>query len=171
MRKSVVDSSSLISLAKINLLSILTKLGRKMLAPPIVRDETIVEGVSYPESKDIKELFEKNIIVINVNKKLCDKVAMQYGLKEEDAEVLALAIKEKADEVLVNDIKLSKRAEAMGLEVVSAFDLLYEALIVGVLDYSGYSKAFDKLINEGEISSEAGLFYRLKGLEVKNEKG
>ncbi len=172
MRKSVVDSSTLISLAKIGLLSILMKLGRKVLAPSIVRDETIVEGVSYPESNDINELFEKNVIItVNVARESRDNVAVQYGLKEEDAEVLALAIKEKADEVLVNDVKLSRRAEAIGFEIASAFDLLYEALLAGVLDYSRYNKAFDTLVSEGEISLEAALFYKLKGLEVKNEKG
>lgn len=172
MRKSVIDSSILISLAKIDLLSILMKLGRTVLAPPIVRDETIVGGVSYPKSNDIKELFEKNIILtVNVTKKSRDNVAVQYGLKEEDAEVLTLAIKEKADEILVNDVKLSKRAEAIGFEIASAFDLLYEALLAGVLDYNRYNKAFDTLVSEGEISLEAALFYKLKGLEVKNEKG
>lgn len=168
MRKSVVDSSTLISLAKIGLLPILTKLRKNILAPIVVMNETTVEGAGYRGSASIMELFEKNVITsVDVAKELCENVVIQYGLREGDAEVLALAVEEKVDEVLVNDVKLSKRAEMAGFEVVSAFDLLYESLLVKMLDYGGYTSAFDSLVNEGEISLKLALFYKLKGLEAE----
>ena len=168
MRKSVVDSSTLISLAKIDLLSILTKLRENLLAPPIVKNETVIRGADYHGSAGIEGLFKKNVIkIIDVPMELRNNVAVQYGLKKEDAEVLALAIEEGVTELLVNDVKLSKRAETAGFEIISAFDLLYESLLVGVLDYDRYSSAFDTLVRGGEISSKLALFYKLMGLEVE----
>lgn len=150
--KIVIDSSTLISLGKIDSINLLKKVEAEIICPEEVHEETVWEGIQrgYPDAITIKRLFDDQTIKTKKTKALKEK----RGLTETDSKILALAIKEKAEYVFVDDIKLSRRVEYEKIKARTTPDLLTRMLDKGIIDKKTYKNLLKQLYAGSRLSKE-----------------
>lgn len=150
--KIAIDSSTLISLAKINALHFLKKKGEKMMCSSSVYEETVNQALldKFEESIRLSELFnESHITVVNNVKNREIK-----GISSTDAEIISLAMEEKAT-LYANDTKLAAKAREQGLNTYGSADILLMALR-------------KKHITKNEFCTFLGNLVKTKRLSEKN---
>ena len=149
--KAVIDSSTLISLAKINSLGVLNKMDCEFLCPEEVYRECVTEGVlgGRVDAVMIKRLFDERTIT---TKKVVDQ-HMIAGLSSVDGMILSLALQEKPAMVFANDTKLARRIELCGLEARGSPDILLRMRLKGVLDDKRYIALVKELGLKMRLSS------------------
>ncbi|MHA1595054.1 MAG: hypothetical protein ACTSXX_09990 [Candidatus Baldrarchaeia archaeon] len=81
MSSIVPNSSILIALSKLRLLSVLTKLFDKVIIPGSVYEEVVVRGAGRPGAEEVKELCrEFNVLIMRAsNKKLVEALHDPLG--------------------------------------------------------------------------------------------
>lgn len=118
----ISDSSPLISLAIIGRLDLLEKLYKEIYVPFAVYKEVTEE--EKPFSKELGNFLRDK--VKNVSNRLAVEVLVSdIGIGESEAIVLAL--EEKPDLVLIDDLKARKFAKMNGLEIIGTMGILLEA--------------------------------------------
>lgn len=166
--KSVIDTSTLISLARINSLELIQKLKLNAILPREVYDEAVING----EEKGIADATViKSFIIryemkiagvssgyINLLRKKINKV-----LAKGDEAVLSLAMKEKIREIITDDDGLGKIAMALGFSVKATPDLLMDGLRQKVLDFQKVEILMRELVVENRLSSAVAELYLLEG--------
>ncbi len=118
----ISDSSPLISLAIIGKLEILEKLYKEIYVPLAVYNEVTED--EKPFSKELK-IFLKNKIKNVSNKLAVEVLVSDIGIGE--AEAIVLALEEKPELVLIDDLKARKFAKMNGLEIIGTMGILLEA--------------------------------------------
>jgi len=94
----VIDSSALISLAKIDAIDLLIRINAKFLCPEEVYEETVEMGIrkGYPDAIIIKRIFDKKLI-----ETVTVKTPKIYkGISKNDSKVIQLT-KQKKRRVLI----------------------------------------------------------------------
>lgn len=125
----ISDSSPLISLAIIGRLDLLEKLYKDIHVPFAVYKEVTEE--EKPFSKELKNFLKDKIK--NVSNRLAVEVLVSdIGIGESEAIVLAL--EEKPDLVLIDDLKARKFAKMNGLEIIGTMGILLEAKENGLIE-------------------------------------
>jgi predicted nucleic acid-binding protein len=166
--KYVIDTSSLISLAKIQYLEIISALRIKVLLPHEVYDEAVTAGMGkgYTDSVIIENFIAGSVIkpieLADQHKKALRK-KLQKILAAGDEAVLALAISEKADALVTNDDGLGRVAFALGISVQASSDLLLECLKRNILTFERYEILLRSLVIENRLSSAVAELYMLEG--------
>ncbi len=84
-------------------------------------------------------------------------------LAKGDEAVLALAMQEKANEIIINDDGLGKLAMALGFDVKATPDLLMEALEKDRLSIEDFEIFIKGLVIENRLSSAVAELYVLEG--------
>lgn len=126
----VADSSTLIGLARIGKLSLLSELYGRVLIPKAVYDEVVGSGRHGSENAKMAEYL--------VVKEVKDEVAVELLLSSfgrGEAEVLTLAREVGADVVLVDEKKARKSARRAGFEVLGVLGMLITAKKRGLIPY------------------------------------
>jgi len=144
----IVDTSSLIALDKIDLLSLLCKIYSEVLIP-----ETVIKefgDVSLP-CASIKKL-ESNLIKLLIT---------DLNLGRGEAEVIALA-SQTGTRMMIDDLRARKIAENMGLTITGTIGFLIKAAKLGLIK-SAYEKV-KELRNKGFYISDK-LLDGIKKLE------
>lgn len=160
MPKYVLDSSFLVSLAKIGRLYLLRQLSGSMICPQEVYWEVVEVGVNrgYADAFVIaQELFLSDLPLLkvaSVNSRLKTK-----GISVADDCVLSLAFHEKAT-LLADDLRLQKKALATGIVVHNCPEFL-----MCYLGLDEYKSALEGLVKFNRLSSVAARLY----LEVKKQ--
>lgn len=134
----IVDTSSLIALDKIDLLSLLCKIYSEVLIP-----ETVIKefgDVSLP-CASIKKL-ESNLIKLLIT---------DLNLGRGEAEVIALA-SQTGTRMMIDDLRARKIAENMGLTITGTIGFLIKAAKLGLIK-SAYEKV-KELRNKGFYISD-----------------
>ena len=155
--KAVIDSSTLISLAKADCLDVLASIGCDLACPPEVYDECVSAGIllGRPDASEIKRLFvDGTVSVKEVSKRRCCE-----GISEADASVLSLALQENASYVFVNDIKLSRRIGMEGFVVRGSPDILLRMKHKGALSAKRYAELIAALIDKKRLSESNAKKY------------
>ena len=118
--KYVIDSSTLISLAKIEELELLKKLELELYTVPEVFAETTQESILHGEIEgiEIRKLFEQKIIAQEKGKNIAIR-----GISGTDAKIIQLAQTISAI-VLANDGLLGRKAGLRGLIALGSPDIL-----------------------------------------------
>ena len=150
--KIVIDSSTLISLAKVNMIEILEKIGGEILCPEEVYNECVEEGIvkGHPDAIIIKRLFNKNEISI----KKIERPKKFKGLSGVDSRVLSLAIQEEAGYLFVDDTKLARRAEFEGFEVRGSPDILLRMQNKKIINREEYTCLIKELHKKNRLSAK-----------------
>jgi len=174
---TIVDTSTLISLAKIGVLEILKKLKGHLSVPDSVYEEavTVGEEKGLADATVIKNFISNhNIKVFTVKQDSINRLRQitNKTLTKGDEAVIALAIQESAKEVITNDDGLGRIAMSMGYKVIASPDLLFAGLKSGLIDYKNYESFLKNLVIENRITSaiaeiyimEGGICQRLKSL-------
>lgn len=166
--KTVIDTSTLISLAKISYLELIPKLKIDVVIPDEVYREAVIRG----EEKGIADaIVIKRFInsyklkVVNIESKYIKALRQRLNkvLTKGDEAVLSLAVKEKAKAIVTNDDGLGKIAMALGFCVNATPDLLIEGLRENVLDFPEFEALIRGLAVENRLSSVVGELYLLEG--------
>ncbi len=124
----ISDSSPLISLAIIGQLDLIKKLYKEIYVPFAVYKEVTEE--EKPFSNELKKFLNDKIK--NVSNRLAVEVLVSdIGIGE--AEAIVLALEEKPDLVLIDDLKARKFAKINGLEIIGTMGILLEAKQKGLI--------------------------------------
>ncbi|QDA30742.1 DUF3368 domain-containing protein [Thermococcus indicus] len=128
--RAVVNSSPLIFLAKLGLLSILDELFDEVYITDAVYHETVIEGVAHEEALDIagagflKKVSAKNQRLVKFLLEMID-----HG----EAETIAFALENEIDLVVLDDKDARKVARGFGLRVTGTLGLLILAKERGLI--------------------------------------
>ena len=166
--KYVIDTSSLISLARIQYIDLIEELKIIFVLPGEVYEEAVTQGQAkgYVDSMVIESFIKKyKIKILSVENKYKKTVRDKINrvLAVGDEAVLALAIKEKVRMVITNDDGLGRIALAMGFIVQASPDLLLEGLRKKILNYEKYESFVRGLVIENRLSSAVAELYLLEG--------
>lgn len=139
----LLDASTLILLAKIEMLDIfLADVGRKVAIPVKVKEEVLTG--STPDDPVIAKLVQdRRIDVLKAkDRKLVRRLMEDFNIDEGEAEMLTLAIQEKAFLVATDDKNAIKACKIMKLDFTTAISILVRACEKGLIESDG---AFAKL--------------------------
>jgi predicted nucleic acid-binding protein len=166
--KSIIDTSTLISLARIAYLELIPMLRTDVSIPDEIYEEAVLKGEEkgFADATVIKYIIEKHRIKIvhvkahsiNALRKKANKV-----LTKGDEAVLSLAIQEKAKEIVTDDDGLGKIAMALGFDVKATPDLLMEGLRKNRLSLEDFEIFIKGLVIANRLSSAVAELYILEG--------
>ena len=127
--KVVCDASPLISLAKLNQLGLLIELYDQILMPFEVYNEVVTEGIrlGLPDAYDIKLLIDKKYIVVKKTSVLDLSESEYKTIDIGEAKVISLAIKERADIVLIDELTARNIARKKKLTIKGTIGVLIDA--------------------------------------------
>ena len=166
--KYVIDTSSLISLARIQNIELIEELEMTPVAPDEVYEEAVIQGHAkgYADSLVIADFIKKyDIKILSVEDKYKKDVREKTNkiLTSGDEAVLALATREKIRTVITNDDGLGRIALATGFVVRATPDLLLEGLRKKILNHDKYESFVRGLVIENRLSSAIAELYLLEG--------
>ncbi|MCR4425040.1 MAG: DUF3368 domain-containing protein [Firmicutes bacterium] len=131
MPGAVADSSALIGLAAIGRLSLLKDFHQRILVPPAVWREVVVEGGNKPGVGEVQKAVSQGWIEI-ISPKNEDLVRLlKADLDEGEAEAIALAIEIKAEIVFIDEAEARRTAEVYGLRKAGVVGVLLRAKVEG----------------------------------------
>jgi predicted nucleic acid-binding protein len=141
--KTIVDTSTLISLAKITSLELLRKLKRNIFIPESVYQEAVIKGEekALTDAAVIKNFIKNSNLKIHAVKSHYSELSrskINKTLAQGDEAVLALAFQIKAKEIITNDDGLGRIALSMGFRVNASPDLLLEGLSTNIVNLKDY---------------------------------
>ena len=147
----VIDSSTLVSLAKIRSLGALERLNADIFCPFEVKKEAVDEGMArhFDDAFEIQKIFEKNLV----------KVKEIYGHINADEAVLELAKKISAEFILCNDVGLSRRAAGSNIKVKGSADVFFELYRSGELNRKEVLQKLKQLVSKKRLSTKNYFLY------------
>ncbi|MDQ3845541.1 MAG: DUF3368 domain-containing protein [Bacteroidota bacterium] len=120
----ISDSSCLINLATIQLLSILPDLFQEVIIPKAVYNEIAVSGAGQPGEMEIKEARWIKVLPCH-NQQLLNRLLAD--LDEGEAEAIVLALEQKADLLIMDEAKGRAFAAQLGLRFTGLLGILLMA--------------------------------------------
>jgi predicted nucleic acid-binding protein len=127
----VCDSSTLIHLARIGRLSLLTDFHSKIIVVPAVWKEVVDEGQSRPGSSEIRYARESGWIEVTMphNGPLVQLLLRE--LHKGESETIALAVELHADLVFLDENDARRVAKVYGLNISGVVGILIRAKLAG----------------------------------------
>jgi predicted nucleic acid-binding protein len=134
----VLDASTLILITKIEILdSFLASVGCKVAVPGEVARECCAVKKTLDALMIEKALDESRIKVLAVkNKKLVAKLSVDFSLGKGEAEAIALAVKERAELVGIDDKSGINACKLLGIEFTTALSILVRSCEKGLIHSS-----------------------------------
>lgn len=166
--RCVIDTSTLISLAKIHVLDLIMKLDLKVIVPSEIYAEAILRGgeKGYLDADLIKNFINLHSIrVVDVKTGLiaAARRMISKALAKGDANVIALAMREKVKTILTDDDGLGKIAYSLGYTVKASPDLLLDGLRKKVLSVAEFESYMRGLVIENRLNSVVAELYLMEG--------
>ena len=166
--KSIIDTSTLISLARIAYLELISMLRTDVSIPDEIYEEAVLKGEKkgFADATVIKTFIENHRIkIVHVEKHSIIALRKKVSkiLAKGDESVLSLALQEKAKEIVTDDDGLGKLAMALGFDVKATPDLLIEGLKKNRLSIQDFEIFIRGLVIENRLSSAIAEFYILEG--------
>lgn len=164
----VFDASTLILIAKVELLdSFLAGIKLEAAIPVEVERECCGVKKTLDALVIQKALDESRIKVIEVkNKKLVAKLQADFDLGKGEAEAIALALKEKARLLAIDDKSGINACKLLGMGFTTAVGILVRSREKGLLDrgsaiaklaaLAGHGRYKDSIIEDARLRLEAG---------------
>lgn len=156
----VIDSSLLISFAKMHKLDLLKVLNTKMTTIRDVYEECVEGGLNlgYPDALKIKHIFDEKTVTIE-DLKDYEKLS---GLSVVDSKIISFAKARKAY-FLVDDGKLGRRAKAENIEVRNTPDILLHFMKTKRLSKNEFEELLQRLVDNKRLSEKAKNSYKQAG--------
>jgi len=136
-RTVVSNSGPLMSLAKLNRLSLLKKLFQQVSIPQAVYEETVMRCMTqgYPDASSIKLFFEQQgWQAVYVNHGDIIKELLKEKLDWGEIESIQLAMNAKDALLLIDDREAREVARKQGLQTKGTIGILVEAFEKGLID-------------------------------------
>jgi predicted nucleic acid-binding protein len=138
----VADSSPLIFLAKLNRLSLLTKLyGNRLVIPGQVRTE-VLRPKAGSDDVYVLQKFIDECTVTAVQRPQCFAEALSAA----DNAALTLAVRKKAERILVDERLMRRIAEAEGISTTGTIGILFTAIKAEMISYEDAKADLRKLV-------------------------
>ena len=155
-----IDSSTIISFAKIQRLDLFKLLKTEIVTIQEVYVECVRKGIDlgYADSIKIKKMFDEKIILVN-NLKKPEKFS---GVSEIDSKVISFA-KAKKDYLFVDDVKLGRRAKAEQIEIRNTPDILLHLANTERITKEDFNELLQKLVQQKRLSIKAKRLYEKAG--------
>lgn len=155
-----IDSSAIISFAKIQRLDLLKLLKTEIVTIQEVYEECVKKGIDlgYADAIKIKKMFDEKIILVN-NLKKPERFS---GVSEIDSKVISFA-KEKKDYLFVDDVKLGRRAKAEQIEIRNTPDILLHLANTKRITKEEFNELLQKLVQQKRLAVKAKELYEKAG--------
>lgn len=151
----VSNTSPLIALARVGLVSILNDLYHDLHITQAIYDEVVRHGQGLPGSAEIEAAADDWIHVHPTPSRETLKKYQRDRLTLNDASVIALGISQAADLVIVDEQELRQAARAQNLPIVGTGGILVRAkdagLITRVTDYLEQMQEDDFYLSEDVV--------------------
>jgi len=166
--KSIIDTSTLISFARIAYLELIPMLRTDVSIPDEIYEEAVLRGEEkgFADATVIKNFIEMDRIkIVRVKAHSISALRKKVNklLTKGDESVLSLAMQEKAKEIVTDDDGLGKLAMALGFDVKATPDLLMEGLKKNRLSIQDFEIFIRGLVIENRLNSAAAELYILEG--------
>jgi predicted nucleic acid-binding protein len=155
----VVDSSTLIHLSAIGRLALLKELYGKLTVPPAVWREVVEQGRERVGVAELEAARRESWLEIRVPENEPLLRSLRQELDEGEAEVLTLAIEQKASLVLLDESEARRVASLFDLEKTGAIGVLMRAKLEGRID--SLQQDLDRMRIETGFWVEEGLYRRV----------
>lgn len=158
----VSDSSPIISCARAGKLHLIRDIYSKIIIPPAVYREIVIDGFGKPGDSEIDSGISVWLEIIEPSfKGLIDILNHNFG--EGESEAIALA-KELDAYLLIDEIKAMNEAKRRGIGILSTLIMLLEAKKIGMI--SNVKSELDELLASG-FRCSAALYEKI--LILSNE--
>lgn len=156
----IIDSSTLISIAKTHKPELLKLLNAKLVTIREVYEECVEKGLNlgYQDALKIKQLFDEKTITIED----LEDYEKLSGISKTDSKIISFA-KAKEDYLFVDDIKLGRRAKAENIEVRNTPDVLLHLMKTKRLAKNEFGNLLQKLADNKRLSEKAKKLYEKAG--------
>ncbi len=144
----VLDSSTIIALAEINMVNIVEALGMEIIVPQAVYEEVVVRGRSRPGSGELEDLSRRGKVKVLAARDRALVEALHDPLGMGESEAIALAV-EHGCTVILDDRIARLKAKSMGLTVKGTIGLLRLAYDKGLIDKDKLIQAIRELKEHG----------------------
>jgi len=155
----VSDSSTLIHLAAIGRLTLLKEFYRHITVPPAVWREVVEEGAGRAGAVEVEQARQTGWIEVVAPTDTALLRLLRRDLDDGESEVIALAVEQQAQLVLLDESDARRVADLYGLSKTGVIGLLIRARQEGCI---GSLKAeLDRLLHQGGFWIEEGLYNRV----------
>ena len=155
MSKAVLNSSVIIALSNLGYLNKLQIIFKRILVAKAVYEEICIAGKGLMGEHELQEAVKANLIEVKEVRNSLLVNALLDPLDLGEAETIALASEEKADQIVLDDKAARRRAKAMNLNVVGTLWVLRVMYDAKVIDKPDIIKALKRLRETGFRISEA----------------
>jgi len=159
-----LNSSVIIALSFLSHLSKLSFLFDQILVANAVYDELCVAGRGLIGDAELSEAVKKGVIEV---KDIEDRTlvnALTDSLSLGEAEAIALAVKERAEYIVIDDRLARRRAESLNLNVIGTLRVLRMMFDNGLIDKEEFLNSIEKLREVGFRISDKVIQTLLKEL-------
>lgn len=128
----VSDTSPIVNLAAVGLLDLLPALFGRILVPPSVYQEIVVQGAGLPGSHEIQHAQWVEVLACS-DQQLLDDIKAEKDIHAGEAEAICLAIELQADALLLDDAAGRALARAHHLAFIGVLGILLKAKQKGLV--------------------------------------
>ncbi|MGQ0796538.1 MAG: hypothetical protein ACT4OI_01545 [Methanobacteriota archaeon] len=143
--KAVVDASPLIYLIKIDRLDVLDQYAEVLIPPEVLSEIERGVAAGHTEALVVRRLVDAG----HARVRKAGRPRTEWNLDPGEAAVLALALRAKVDEVVIDDRAAIGVAKYLGLRPVSVPFLLLRERRAGRLSQEGFETALRHLLSSG----------------------
>ena len=148
----ITNSGPLMALAKLGLLHLLGRIYGKVEMPEAVYDEVVLRGLEQGFSDSLRvrlAIQRKQLIVKKVMNPRPDIAALP--LHKGEKEVLNLALENKANLVLLDDMLARSEAQVLGFSVKGTLGIIVKAYNTQLLTLDEVQIIFNSIIERNDI--------------------
>ena len=159
MSRVVLNSSVIIALSTLGLLEKLRSLFEQIFVAKAVYEEICLAGQGLAGERELEQAVKNRLIEVKSAKNRVLVTALLDPLALGEAETIALAIDEQADEIVLDDKAARRKAKALKLNVIGTLRILRMMYDKKLIDKAEIVKALTTLretgfrINEDIINS------------------
>jgi predicted nucleic acid-binding protein len=155
LTKAALDSSVIIALSTLGYLNKLKPLFEEIIIAKAVYEEICSAGQGLVGDSELEEAIKNHLIEIKEVKNQILVIALSDSLANGEAETIALALDEHADQIVLDDKAARRKAKALKLNVIGTLRVLrmmYDTKIISKIDLI---TALEKLEETGFRISKA----------------
>jgi predicted nucleic acid-binding protein len=173
----ITNAGPLMALGRLGLLELLPSLYGEVRLPTAVHSEVVIRGRErgYLDALLVQRAIQRGqLIVVEVNDAELPPDVAGLHLDTGEKQVLWLALREKADLVVFDDLKAREEAQGRGLAVKGTLGVIVQAQRVGLLSLDEAQTSIEAIIDADDIWIAEGLcrqvLAKLKGTSTGGQQ-
>lgn len=162
--KVISNSGPIMSLAKLGLLDLLYELYGQVYIPSAVYYEVVIygQGSGYSDAYHVKSAISQNhIIVINIGNNELPNEIFNLPLDIGEKQSLYLAIRDKFDLILLDDLKAREESQKLGLQVKGTLGIIVQTYREGHVNLNEVKVIIQSIITRDDIWISSELCLRV----------